>query len=427
MSGHHTPELPLAPEKITLPSDHPWRKLANLALYTGLGGVALGAASSMMFDGKAKGVYYGSYMFAFLYFLSIILGGLFFVLIHHATRAGWSTVVRRLAEFVMGGLYLRVGGVSLPLMLLLFIPILIGMPTLFHEWVHPDPKDVFLKAKAPYLNVTFFLVRAAFYFAVWYGLSWFFLRNSIAQDESGDESFSTRQRAVSPIGIVLFAMTVTFASFDWIMSLAPHWYSTIFGVYFFAGAQVAIFSTLALFGHGLRRTGLLGDIITTEHYQDLGKLLFGFVVFWSYIAFSQYFLQWYSNIPEETVWYADRLKHWNGLTMVLALGHFVIPFFFLMSKHIKRNPFTLVLACVWMLTIHAIDLFWLVMPSVYHQIGHSMHKDFHFSVVHLLPVLANFVGIGGLVIAGILRWASEHNLVPAKDPRLKESLAFENF
>ena len=426
MSGHHTPVLPLASEKITLPANHPWRRVADLALFAGLGGLAVGALSALMFDKKTIAVYYGSYMFAFLFFLSIILGGMFFVLVHHATRAAWSTVVRRLAEFVMGGLYLRVGGIVLPLMALLFIPILIGLPSLFHEWVHPDPKDIFLKAKAPYLNVNFFLIRVVFYFVVWYGLSWFYLKRSIAQDTTGDVALSRQQRGLSPIGIVLFAMTVTFASFDWIMSLAPHWFSTIFGVYFFAGALIAIYSTLALFGHGLRRTGLLGDLITDEHYQDIGKLLFGFVVFWSYIGFSQYFLQWYGNIPEETTWYAERFKNWGGLTALLVFGHFVLPFFFLMSRHIKRNATALMIACVWMLALHAVDLFWLIMPSVYHQIGHAMHKEFHFSVLHLLPVLANFVGIGGLFIASVLRWAGENNLIPAKDPRLKESLAFEN-
>jgi hypothetical protein len=424
VSGHH--KIHLTEAQITLPQDHPLRKIGTFALLLGLAGLALGALSSTMFEKKHLAVYYGSYLVAFLFFLSIALGAMFFVLIHHAARAGWSTGLRRLAEFVMGGLYLRAGGIPIPLMMLLFLPILFGLPVLFHEWVYPDPNDMFLKAKAPYLNVTFFLWRAAFYFIVWYGLSWFFLRSSLQQDQSGDPKLSERQRTVSPIGIVLFAITVTFAAFDWIMSLAPHWYSTIFGVYFFAGCQVAIFSVLALFGQGLRRTGLLGEVITTEHYQDLGKLLFGFVVFWSYIAFSQYFLQWYSNIPEETVWFADRIKNWNTLTLVLALGHFVIPFFFLMSKHIKRNPLTLTIACIWMLSIHAIDIFWLVMPAVYHQIAHITHEKFVFAPSHLLPVVANFIGIGGLFVAGVVRWVGEYHLVPTKDPRFQESVSFEN-
>jgi hypothetical protein len=213
-------------------------------------------------------------------------------------------------------------------------------------------------------------------------------------------------------------LTVTFAAFDWVMSLDPHWYSTIFGVYFFAGSVVGGFAALALLTLALTRSGYLRQAVTAEHFHDLGKLLFAFMVFWSYIAFSQFFLIWYANIPEETAWFLHRLDGgWRPMTLLLAIGHFGVPFFFLMPRTIKRRPLLLFAGAVWMLLVHLLDLHWLVMPALAGKESGG---------ILLLEVTA-LAGVGGVVVAALGWLLAGAPLLPLRDPRLSESLAFENF
>jgi len=243
-----------------------------------------------------------------------------------------------------------------------------------------------------------------------------FIRKSIAQDETGDEALTRKMQKWSGPALMVLSLTSTFAAIDWIMTLDPHWYSTIIGVYFFSGSFVGIFAFLILFAMGMQRVGLLQDLITVEHYHDLGKLLFAFVVFWTYIAFCQYFLIWYANIPEETIWYAHRMVgSWKAVSISLAVGHFVIPFFFLMPRTIKRNKTALMLGAIWMLAIHFIDIYWLIMPVLHHH-------GAHFSMMDVVL----FIALGGLFVARISWKIKQHALVPIKDPRLAESLSFEN-
>jgi hypothetical protein len=211
-------------------------------------------------------------------------------------------------------------------------------------------------------------------------------------------------------------LTHTFAAFDWLMSLEPHWYSTIFGVYSFAGSLVAGFSFLAIGAVAMRRAGLLPDAFSTEHLHDLGKLLFAFTVFWAYIGFSQFFLIWYGNLPEETLFFRVRLDGgWRAVSILLAVGHFAVPFFFLLSRSVKRNASALVAASVWMLSMHLVDVYWLVLPSIHHQPARP-------GVVDVAALLA----VGGAFVAAFGRALRGHPLVPVGDPRLPESLAFEN-
>ncbi|TNE50600.1 MAG: hypothetical protein EP343_07895 [Deltaproteobacteria bacterium] len=412
----HKPKLPLAEEAITLSKGSLWRKMPLIAGLIGI--VALGITISMGSKDHSF-VYFGSYMVSFLFFLTIALGGLFFVLIHFAAKAGWSTVIRRLAEAVMG---------TIPLFALLTIPLLIGgehngLHTLFHHWMDKAAvaKDPILQGKSAYLNTGFFFARAIFYFGFWILCSQWYLRNSIKQDTVGGEAITRKLQFWSPMGIMFFALSVTFAGFDWVMSIDPHWYSTIFGVYIFAGCVVSLHATVALITIALRSSGYLKNVVTVEHDQDVGKMIFAFTVFWSYIAFSQFMLIWYANIPEETKWFQYRLfGEWQPLTIALALGHFVVPFFFLMSRHIKRNPVTLAFGALWMLTFHLVDLYWLIMPTLYHH-GHK-----HFHKQDLVFLGLSFVGIGALFFAGFTWWLGRSSLVPKQDPRLPESLSFEN-
>lgn len=407
ISRQEIPRPIVALQEVTLQANHPLHKVRWLSLIVGIVSLLLLVVVSRS---HAKPHIFFSYLTSYAFWLSIALGGLFFVILQHATRAGWSIVVRRIAENTM---------ITLPLFALLFLPIVIfGMHHLYH-WSHASAvaHNKVLQAKSGYLNPTFFYIRAAGYFIAWSLLGFRFYKKSLKQDSDRDDAHSAGLRRLSAPSIIIFGLTVTFASFDWLMSLDPHWYSTMFGVYFFSGSFVAIIAFLCIVGILLNHTGKLSSIITTEHYHDLGKLLFAFAVFWSYIAFSQYFLYWYANIPEETMWFKHRLHgNWRQLTFLLALGHFVVPFFFLMTRKTKRNLNTLLVAALWMLMVHFIDLYWLVMPTF-------LKSGYEFSLLDLF----SFVGIGGLFVSIFSGRMIAKPLVPVGDPRLQESLSFENF
>jgi len=268
-----------------------------------------------------------SYLINYCFFLSLMLGGIFFTLIHHVTRAGWSTAVRRLAEAL---------GAGAPLMAVLFLPLLLGLGLLY-PWTDPGD-DHLLHWKAPYLNVPFFVVRMFLYFAAWIVISRFYFRSSLRQDASGDVELTRRMQRFGPVSLIAFALTLTFAAFDLLMSLDPLWYSTIFGVYYFGGSVGAFFAILIAALMFLQRRGLITESVNVEHYHDLGKFMFAFIVFWAYIAYSQYMLIWYGNIPEETLWYEHRMHgSWGMLSLFLLFGHFVGPFLFIMSPSPTRG------------------------------------------------------------------------------------------
>jgi hypothetical protein len=306
---------------------------------------------------------------------------------------------------------------TLPLFAVLFVPVLIGMGELF-PWVQgiAEGKDHLLLGKAPYLNTSFFVVRAAVYFVCWSAIAMVFFLRSRGQDVTAATSVSVGLRRLSGPAVIVLAITQTFAAVDWIMSLDPYWYSTIFGVYWFAGSFVSFFALVTLIVVFLRRAGFLKEVVGLEHFHDLGKLLFAFTVFWAYIGFSQYFLIWYGNIPEETIFFRHRLEgSWTAVSLLLAAGHFIVPFFFFMPRTIKRRPALLAAGASWMLAMHAVDVYWLIMP-VLHPHGAS---------ISLLDIAA-FFAVGGLFV-GALSWLMLGSpLVPVGDPRLSESLSFEN-
>ena len=267
----------------------------------------------------------------FAFFLSISLGGLFFVLLEHCTRAGWSVVARRVAEAIAANVWL---------MAVLAIPVVLGMHHLYH-WSDAAAvaHDPLIEAKVGFLNPTFFMIRLAIYFTIWGVMATFLYRTSLAQDASGDPALTLRMERLSAPGMVLFALSLNFAAFDLLMSLDPHWFSTIFGVYYFAASVVAFFAVMPKVLWALQSRGILKNAITVEHYHDFGKLLFAFVVFWAYIAFSQYMLIWYANVPEETEWFLKRQTgEWTTVSLLLIFGHFVVPFLLLVSRFIKRRP-----------------------------------------------------------------------------------------
>jgi hypothetical protein len=273
-----------------------------------------------------------------------------------------------------------------------------------------------LHGKEPYLNVPFFVVRVGIYFATWLFISYYYLALSSRQDASGGVNLTRRLEKLAPVAIIGFGLTLTFASFDWMMSRDPFWYSTVYGVYYFSGCVVSAFALLSVMAILMQSSGRLVQAITLDHYQDLGKYTFGFVVFWAYIAFSQYLLIWYGNIPEETEWYARRSHGpWAYMSVLLLVGHFFLPFFVLISRGPKRHRGILGAACLWILAMHWFDVYWLIMPEWSHS-----------RVSLSLMDLATFVGIGGLCAAAALMWMGRRPLIAIRDPRLGESLAFEN-
>jgi hypothetical protein len=383
------------------------RTTVRIGLVVGLAAMAIALLLAYSTDGGMAHLCQ-SYLTNFCYFLSLALGALFFVVLQHLTRSGWSVAVRRLAEGVAG---------SVLLLVLLLVPIIICMQPLY-TWVDPNlaASDHLLHGKQAYLNRGSFVARCAIYFVIWAFLARYYLKRSIEQDSSGDPSLTQAMERLSAPAMIVFALTITFAAFDLLMSRDPKWYSTIFGVYYYSGSVVGFFALLAIVMFLLQRSGRLTRSIRIEHYHDVGRLLFAFVVFWAYIAFSQYMLMWYANIPEETTWYLRRQTgSWTGVSLVLLFGHFVVPFLALVSRWPKRRPGVLAAAGAWMLVMHWIDVYWLTMPEVSPgQIG--------FSVFDVLC----FVGIGAWFVAWSAHLLRDCPLIPSRDPRLPESLAFEN-
>ncbi len=353
-----------------------------------------------------------SYLVNYCFFLSISLGAVFFVASLHATRAGWGVSVRRVAEILAS---------AFPAFALLFLPILVPMllgNAGLYAWVDPNffAEQPTLAQKTHWLNVPFFTARTVGYLIAWWLVARFFLFHSTEQDTSGDPRRTSHMERWSGPALVLLGVTGTLAAFDWIMSLQPAWYSTIFGLYFYSGGVVGALAAVILTVMALQRSGRLSTLVTVEHYHDLGKLLLTAVIFWGYMAFSQYMLIWYANIPEETQWFLPRQAGlWGVLGLVLVFGHLFIPFFGLLSRGAKRRKGVLAFWAAWMLVMHWLDLYWVVMPNL-------EHNRFTLGVMDLCLLLA----IGCFLALAVWRVAAQRSLLPVRDPRLAEALALEN-
>lgn len=399
--SRHASTVDLAAERKVL------GKGANaLTVVLGIAGVA-GLGAAWVLAGEAKRFWF-AYLTSYGYVASIALGALFFILIQHVTRAGWSVVVRRPAEAIVG---------AFPILAVLALPLLAGAHDLYH-WTHAEAvgSDALLAHKSPWLNLPFFGVRLVVYVAAWTLVGEYFRRKSFQQDSTGDKALTLAQQSASPVALIVFGFTLTFASFDLLKSLDPHWFSTMYGVYYFAGAVVGGTAFLIVLSLLVQKNGVLRQTITREHYHDLGKLLFAFTCFWAYIAYSQYMLYWYANIPEETIWYLRRQEHgWDKVGLFLAVGHFVLPFLLLLSRHAKRHRRFLGAMAAWMLFVHWVDIAWLVLP------------DYGATRVVLGPVdLAAAIGVGGLSASFALWRMQGRSWLAERDPRLMESVNFEN-
>ena len=352
--------------------------------------------------------FYHAFLTAFVFWTSIALGGLFFTMMHHLTGALWSVVLRRICENLM---------MQLPWLFLAFIPVYFGIHDLYH-WSHEEAvaADHVLQGKAAFLNPGFFTVRTIVYFGIWSLLAVLLYRVSRQQDEGHRPEHLKKMRKVSAIGMLLFAATITFAGWDWLMSLEPHWFSTVFGVYIFSGSflgAVAVVTGVILY---LKRMEAFKNTFTFEHLHDLGKLMLAFTIFWSYIAFAQYFLIWYGNLPEETFWYTARWEgSWKTVSLLLFFGHFVLPFTVLLFRNVKRSLPIMSFFVVWFLLMHWVDYYWMVYPTFSEQAA-----PFGW-----LEIAATF-GLGGVFVWYLWRRIGSAPVVPAGDPNLKKSINFVN-
>lgn len=374
-----------------------------------------------------------AYLTAWSFALSICIGALFFILVHHLARAKWGIVLRRQAEFITG---------AFPLMailgLVVLIPVLAGNEQLYfwsvkqlHDKNHPFFHH--MHHKLGWLDPVFFAARYVFYFAVFIAISMWFRKHSRDADTAGDEGRAEKMRVWSGLAVLIYSLNTVFFVTDMFMTLQPLWFSTIYAVNYFAGGMLATYCVLALFSMFIQNTGRLTHSITVEHYHDIGKYMFGWTFFWIYTAFSQFMLQWYGNMPEETVFYTYRMfGGWQIVSILVLLGHWAFPYVSLLTRWSKRILPLLAFFAVWQLVFHYVDLYWNVMPNAHWTMEGGWNRGplqgdpelykvgFRFMDVTLLFALI------GLWVAGVGA-SMKGNLVPVNDPKLGQALAFENY
>jgi hypothetical protein len=325
-------------------------------------------------------------------------------MVHQLSGGAWGVVLRRPI-----GAAARV----LPLLTLLFLPILLGMSRLY-IWTHADAvaASETLRHKQPYLNVPFFVVRAVIYFLVWNGISYFLNALSLEQDRTGDPAIARRMQRLSAGGLVAYGLTITFASFDWLMSITPDWYSTIFGVLILGGQGLSAMAFLIVAIFWLSRRPPLDAIIKPDHFHDAGNLMLMFVMLWAYFSFSQYLLIWAGNLPQEISWYQHRLQTgWRAVGILLIVFHFAVPFVILLLRRVKREATDLVRLAVGILVMRLVDLFWLIAPD-FHRGGISVSW-----LDILLPA-----SLAAIWLAAVVWQLRGRAILPVHDPEFDETL-----
>lgn len=348
-----------------------------------------------------------SWLFAFTYFFTLLVGSLFWILVHYAVEAEWSVVVRRVLENI-AGLFV--------FFWIFFIPLLLFRKQIYFWMNIPYGVDALLDNKIAMLNQPMWIGCSILFLGFFALVAWFFKRKSVEQDKSGDPWITYRLRGVSFVSILLFGIFLTIAAIYWLMGLNHHWFSTMFGVFIFAGSALSSMCLLVLVVTALRKAGYLHDVVTLEHYHIMGKLMLAFTVFWAYISFGQYFLIWYANIPEETMWFIRRnTQGWNTLNYLLVIGHFFVPFLFLLFRSVKRKEKVLCYVAGWILLMHALDIYIVVLPELH-------VKGVHFSIYDLAALIA----IGAPLALLFLSVLGKQCTFPMRDPRLKPSMNLKN-
>lgn len=357
--------------------------------------------------------WWGGYVLGFVYGMGLSVTLLFFVALSYLVNAGWSAAIRRIPELLSTFvLFLPIAA----------IPLIIGAVTgNIYEWMHSNDEHLHHGFKGLYLNEPFFWARLVFYAVVWILMYRVIVGNSLRQDNTADLTPTRRNWKLAAPFVLLYALTITFASFDIVMTLEPHWFSTIFGVYSFAGHFVAALSFIMFTMRLLDRGGYVKGIITREHYHDVGKLMFAFTIFWTYVAFSQYFIIWYGNLPEETVFFAKRLQNgWEIFGWASLVVHFIIPFLFLLRQDVKRRPQLVTIGAIILLIAHAVDLSWIILPVFSAPHG----QPYHLSWALVASGSGAIVAMVGLIFIVASRAFARHSAVACNDPYLHESLEY---
>jgi hypothetical protein len=346
--------------------------------------------------------FFRSYLVAYIFWIGIPLGCFALVMLHHLVGGTWGFVIQRLLEAGMR---------TFVLMAALFLPLLFGMRELY-LWARPEivAADALLRHKSLYLNSPFFIARTVLYFVIWITVGHFLSKWSVAQDDTGESSLARRLQNLSGPGLVLYGLTVTFSAIDWVMSLDPHWYSTIYGMIFMVSYGLSALALVIIVAYLLSDRKPLAQVMGPDQFHDLGNLLLALVMFWAYLGISQFLIIWMENLREEIPWYLHRgAGGWQTVALLLILFQFALPFALLLSRSTKRSPAALSVIALVILLMHWVDLLWLVAPA-FHPGKFYLHWiDF-----------AALIGIGGLWLAAFLGNLGQHALLPLHDPRFVE-------
>lgn len=348
--------------------------------------------------------FFRAYLIAFLFWLGVSVGCLALLMLQHLTGGNWALVMRRILE---------AGTRTLPVMAVAILPILLGMRSLY-VWARPDQTDAVILAKHAYLNIPFFIVRIAFYFACWFTLAHFLNKWSREEDRAGSPALWTNMESLSGGGLVLFGLTMNFAAVDWVMSLEPRWYSTIYGLLLMVGMTLAAMAFVIVMLVWLSDREPLSSAVTLSYFQDLGSFLLMFVMLWAYLEFSQYLIIWGENLSSEIPWYLRRLQGgWGVVGLALVLLNFALPFVLLLFRHIKRRVKSLMIVALLILVMRLVDMCWMVLPAF----ADSQAAWRMIALVVLLPL-----GLGGVWFGYFIRQLAQLPLLPVNDPRMKEAM-----
>ena len=361
--------------------------------------VALGAAA---FINPAQ--FYQSYLVAFIFWTGLALGCLALLMVHHLSGGAWGLVIRRVLEAAAR---------TLPLQALFFVPLIFGLPYVY-EWAQPElvAKDPILQHKAPFLNTPFWVARTLFSFAVWSLMVHLLTKWSAEQDRNPGAAPDPRFARLSGPGLVVYGLTVSLASIDWMMSVDPHWFSTIYGFVMVGGQGLTALAFVIIVMFGLMKSEPMAGVVSSKHFHDLGKLMFAFVMLYAYFTFSQFLIVWSANLPEEIPWYIRRLSGgWQIVLFVLIVGHFALPFSLLLSASIKQNARLLSRIAILLFVMRVLDVMFQVTPQ--------FHEGMHFSWIDLAAV----VGMGGIWVAAFCWYLKGRPVLPVNDPYYKEAFA----
>ncbi|MGE9295268.1 MAG: hypothetical protein ACQKBV_03155 [Puniceicoccales bacterium] len=410
------------------------KDFSTIALIVGGIGLLIALVGLFIDLGQGGGRVGQSWLIAYGFWMAILVGMLFLTQITYLFDAGWAVIIRRQWE----NAFAAFPWMALFLVPVIALPFIMGHSGAVWKWMDPDyvlpgvhavevQNDALYTAKSAYLNVPFFIVRVIFYFAVFCGLGALLRKNSIANDATPDPKYWRNCRKISGAGIFLTAFATTFMAFDLFMSLSYHWFSTMYGVWFFAASMRAGLAATVIYCNVAATRGSLQGFYNKNHNYFLGCLCLAFTVFWAYISFSQYFLIYNANIPEETFWFNIReltvdgtKSSWWWVSMGLIFGHFVIPFLLLLWYPTKVIRVRFMAVCTWILTFTLLDMYWNILPK-----QKAYDNVLGYKVQQFIPNgwdLAALIGIGGIVIWAMLRSAAKHEPIPLHDPRIKESL-----